>query len=132
MTRLFAYLTYLIPLGALVLLINIIYGIIVYKETLTLSIIMIVTWASIYFLFVSRFRRVYYERSLIYVYDLFSKKSVVLTQENIISIRLFAYNLPLIYVIFYYNGKGNKRYLIFLRNMLCKDFNKIVNEFYIS
>ena len=132
MTRLSAYLTYLFPTGALMLLINIIHDAIFGIDSAPECITMIAILGVVYTFYISKFRRVYFQNSLIYTYNLFSQKPLILTRESIISIRLIAYNLPLIYVVFYYNEARHKKYLIFLRNMFCENFKEIVEEFYVD
>jgi hypothetical protein len=75
-----------------------------------------------------RCKRVYYDRSSLYVYEPFSKKQTIVSKDNIGSInKILSYD-PRFYKIVYYDDNRDTHYIYFQRNWFLSDFENIVDK----
>jgi hypothetical protein len=84
---------------------------------------------SYFSFFLSRSKRVFYENTSLYVYNLFSEKKIVLNKANVGGIGKYMFLTPLIWKILYYDENNNAKYVYFIRNALCPNFDDIVEQF---
>lgn len=84
---------------------------------------------SYFCFFLSRSKRVFNENTSLYIYNLFSDKRVVLNKANVGGVRKYMFPTPLIWQILYYDENNNAKYVYFIRNALCPNFDDIVEQF---
>jgi len=84
---------------------------------------------AFYFIFfINRSKRVYYNGTSLYIYNLFSSSLVTINKHNIGSIERILFFDPNFWKIAYYDENQNAKYAYFIRNFLCDDFNTIIDE----
>ena len=77
--------------------------------------------------FINRSKRVYYKDSSLYIYNLFSRNFIIVNKDNC-SVERFLFYDPNIWKITYYNENKDAKYVYFIRNLLCDDFNDIIDK----
>lgn len=83
----------------------------------------------LYWLFTfRRWKKVYYERGALYIYNIFSKEPVVVHKENLGGINKFMFYDPRFYKIVFYDENKNTKYVYFQRNWLLSDFSDIIDK----
>lgn len=81
----------------------------------------------LYWLFTfRRWKKVYYERGALYIYNIFSNDPIVVQKENIGGINKLMFYNPRFYKIVYYDGNEDAKYVYFQRNWFLDDFTDII------
>jgi F0F1-type ATP synthase assembly protein I len=72
---------------------------------------------------------VFYKDSTLYIYDLFSSKTILLNKDIVGGLSSYLPLSVFIYKIVYYDANNNAKYIYFIKNFLCSDFDAIIDEF---
>ncbi|MGZ3755583.1 MAG: hypothetical protein ACXVAY_08095 [Mucilaginibacter sp.] len=84
----------------------------------------------LYWLFTfRRWKKVYYERGSIYIYNIFSKNQTIVHKEDIGGINKLMFYDPRFYKIVFYDENKDAKYVYFQRNWLLNDFSDIIDKF---
>jgi len=84
----------------------------------------------LYWLFTfRRWKKVYYERGSLYIYNLFSKSPIIVHKADIGGINKLMFYDPRFYKIVFYNENKEAKYVYFQRNWFLNDFSEIVEKF---
>ncbi|MDP9076551.1 MAG: hypothetical protein M3O71_03930 [Bacteroidota bacterium] len=87
----------------------------------------------LYWLFTfRRWKKVYYERGSIYIYNLFSNTPTIVHKEDIGGIDKLMFYDPRFYRIIFYNENKDAEFVYFQRNWLLDDFGDIVDKLIIN
>lgn len=83
----------------------------------------------LYWLFTfRRWKKVYYERGALYIYNPFSNDPIIVHKDNIGGINRLMFYDPRFYKIVYYDENKDAKYVYFQRNWFLDDFSNIIDK----
>lgn len=102
------------------------------KESIGSTIFIFIIFLSFisfaFYLSVIKSKRIFYSESSIYAYNLFSKKFIHITKDELRYVGRFFFFDPRFWKIVYYDQNGNLKSIYFIKSMLLDDFDEIVDE----
>ena len=101
----------------------------IFSNSTTMLVLIPVLPIMLYWLFTfRRWKKVYYERGALYIYDLFSNDPIVVHKDNIGGINRIMFYDPRFYKIVYYDENKDAKYVYFQRNWFLDDFTDILDK----
>jgi len=83
----------------------------------------------LYWLFTfRRWKKVYYDRGSLYIYNIFSKAPLIVHKENIGGVNKLMFYDPRFYKIVFYDENKDAKYVYFQKNLFLSDFSETIDK----
>jgi hypothetical protein len=130
MTRLYSFAgLYSVVFGGPIFSLIAVVSMYIYSNSTVMLVLIPVVPIMLYWLFTfRRWKKVYYERGALYIYNIFSNDLIVVHKDNIGGINRIMFYDPRFYKIVYYDENKDAKSIYFQRNWFLDDFTDIIDK----